>query len=243
MKKKNVLGKIGIIIPAYNEEKNIEKLINNINNHLDNPVIILVDDSSNYKTSNIIKNKKLKIKYFHRKIKSGRSSAVIFGLKKIFKNKKIKAFIEMDADFSHSPKELNRNIKYFFNQNADLLISSRYMKKSKIVNWPLSRKILSYLANKLAKLLLSIPVSDYTNGFRIYSRKACKIVITKCGKIGDGFIILSEILQEIHNANLKIKEINSIFVNRARGESSVNVKLFLISLIGLIKLFIKRIFY
>ena len=83
--------------------------------------------------------------------------------------------------------------------------------------------------------------SDYTNGFRIYSRNSCKVILNKCGRIGDGFIILSEILQEINNKKLKINEINSVFINRIRGESSVGIKTFAISLLGLLKLFIKRI--
>ena len=236
------MSNICIVIPAYNEDNNIIKLIQLIRKYL-KCYIVIIDDSENVSTSNLFKKLKLdNVLYFHRGKKLGRGSAVIFGLKKVYKNKKIKVFIEMDADLSHSPKELNRNIKYFFDKKADLLISSRYLKKSKINNWSILRKILSYLANKLARLLLSIPVSDYTNGFRIYSRNACKIIITKCGKIGDGFIILSEILQEINNAKLKITEIDSIFNNRVRGESSVNTKTFLVSLLGLIKLFLRRIF-
>ncbi len=241
MLKKIKPGEIAIIIPAYNEEENIERLIKKINFYVKKPIIVLVDDSPSFKTSDIIKNKKIKIKYYHRKIKAGRGSAVIFGLKKIIKNKKIKAFVEIDADFSHAPSEITRNLNYFFKNKLDLLISSRYLKKSKILNWPLSRRILSFLANKLAKILLSIPVSDYTNGFRIYSKNSCKVIIHKCGKIGDGFIILSEILQEINNKNLKIGEIKSVFINRTRGESSVSIKTFVVSLLGLLKLFIKRI--
>ena len=161
-------------------------------------------------------------------------------MKKVIKNKDIKTVVEMDADFSHPPKEIIRNLNYFSKNNLDLLIGSRYLRKSKIINWPVSRRILSSLSNKLSRLLLSIPVSDYTNGFRIYSIKSCEIIVNKCGNIGDGFIILSEILQEIHNKRLRIGEIETVFVNRTRGESSVNFKLVLMSLFGLIKLFIKR---
>ncbi len=237
MKNKVILKNIGIIIPAYNEEKNIEKLINNINKILDNPFIFLIDDSLSNKTSIIVKKKRLKIKYYHRKIKSGRGSAILFGLKKMIKNKRINAFIEMDADFSHNPNELKRNLKYFFYEKSDLLISSRYLKGSKIINWPKSRKILSKLSNNLAKFLLKVPVSDYTNGYRIYSKRAAKLISKKCGNIGDGFIVLSEILMVIDFKKYKINEIKTIFVNRIRGESTVNIKLILQSIIGLFKLF------
>ncbi len=231
---------IAVIIPAYNESKNINKLILKINFYLNKPNIFVVDDSPNFETAAIIKKKKIRINYFHRKKKSGRGSAVIFALKKIVKKRNINTVIEMDADFSHPPKEIRRNLNFFLKNNLDLLIGSRYLKKSKIINWPLSRKILSYLSNKLARLLLSIDVTDYTNGFRIYSLKSCKIITKRCGKIGDGFIILSEILQEINNEDLKIDEIQTVFVNRSRGESTVSLKLIIMSLIGLFKLFIKR---
>ena len=231
---------VAIIIPTYNEEKNIERLIKNIKHHVGNVLIIVVDDSDNNKTSLIIKKKKLGILYFNRGKKAGRGSAILFGLKKILVNKKIKVFIEMDADFSHNPAELKRNINFFLNNSLDLLIGSRYLKKSKIINWSLTRRIFSFLANFSAKILLQIPITDFTNGYRIYSRRSVKKIIKSCGKIGDGFIILSEILVQLYLNNFKIDEIHSKFVNRVRGESSINFKLILESFVGLIKIYIKK---
>ena len=235
-----MVNQIAIIIPTYNEEKNIERLIKNIKLYVGNVLIIVVDDSSNNKISTIIKKKKLDILYFNRGKKAGRGSAVIFGLKKLLTKKKIKAFIEMDADFSHDPAELKRNINFFFNNSLDLLIGSRYLKRSKIINWSLSRRIFSFLANFLARNLLQIPITDFTNGFRIYSRRSAKKIINNCGKIGDGFIVLSEILVVLYLNNFKISEIHSKFVNRVRGESSINFKLILQSFIGLIKIYLKK---
>ena len=100
-----------------------------------------------------------------------------------------------------------------------------------------SRRIFSKLSNILAKSILKINVTDYTNGFRIYSKEATKLIVKKCGKIGDGFIVLSEILLILNINKFKINEVSSIFVNRIRGESSVNLKLIIQSFIGLIKLF------
>ena len=134
-----------------------------------------------------------------------------------------------------------KNIKLFKNQKSDLLISSRYLPKSKIFHWSLSRRIFSKLSNILARIILNIKVSDYTNGFRIYSKNATKLIVKKCGKIGDGFIVLSEILLILDINKFKINEVSSIFINRVRGESSVNLKLIIQSFMGLIKLFfIKR---
>ena len=170
----------------------------------------------------------------------GRGSAVLYGIKKAILIKKYNIFIEMDADFSHNPKELIKNINYFKKNNADLLISSRYLKNSRIINWPLSRKIFSYLSNYLTRIFLQLPISDYTNGFRIYSKRAALKIVKDCGKIGDGFIILSEILLVLHFSRYRIFETSTTFVNRVRGESTVDLKLIFSSLIGLFKLFFNK---
>ena len=236
-----MINNICIVIPAYNEHRNIKRLIKTIKNKI-NCYIVVVDDSENFKTNELFKNiKNKKILYFHRKKKLGRGSAVIFGFKKIIKKKNIECFIEMDADFSHNPAELKKNIKIFFKKNLDLLIGSRYLAGSKIINWPISRKILSKLSNMLARFLLGAPVNDYTNGYRFYSKRAVKTVISKCNKLGGGFIILSEIILVLFKKKYKISEIESIFKNRVRGESSVNLRLVFQSLIGLLKLYLLKI--
>ena len=230
---------VGIVVPAYNEKENILKLIKGIRKYLD-CIIIIVDDSNNNDTQKIlIKNKIKDIKYFNRGKKSGRGSAVLFGFKKLIKlKKKINCLIEMDADLSHSPTELKRNIHYFYKNSLDLLIGSRYLKGSSIINWPVSRKILSKMSNILARMLLGVPVKDYTNGYRFYSLKAAKKILLKCNKTGGGFIILSEIILILWKSGFKISEIKTIFRNRTRGESSVNLSLIAQSLIGLFKLYL-----
>ena len=193
---------IGIIIPTYNEKENIFKLTNKLLKLYPNSRIFIVDDTKNYNLKKyFIKNKK--INYIFRKNKKGRGSAVIDGFKKAIKNRKIKVFIEMDADFSHKPEEIKKNLKTFKINKLDLLVSSRYLSDSKIYNWSIQRRIFSLLANLLAKILLNVGVSDYTNGYRMYSKKALNIVISKCGNIGDGFIVLSEILLQLKMNNLK----------------------------------------
>jgi glycosyltransferase involved in cell wall biosynthesis len=230
---------IAIIIPAYNESDNIKNLIKKIRQNI-KPQIIVVDDSNNNLTKNILKKIKTNIIYIKRNKKLGRGSAVLEGLKNSLKKKEVEIFIEMDADLSHPPNELRRNIRFFNEKNLDLLIGSRYLKESQIINWPASRRIFSKLANYLARFLLKIPCTDYTNGYRIYSRSAAKKIVQKCGKIGDGFIILSEILLVLYKNNFRIGEIKTKFVNRSRGESSANLKLIIASLVGLIKIFLKR---
>ena len=199
---------IGIVIPCYNEEKNILKLIKQLKNKIKKDHrIVVIDDSKN--------NLKIKIKkvlYIHRKKKLGRGSAVLVGLKTLLNKKKIKYFIEMDADFSHSPNEINSNLKFFNKKKLDLLISSRYLKKSKILNWSMTRRILSRLSNILIRFLLRIPVNDFSNGFRIYSRRAVNKIIQKCGKTDSNFIILSEIIMFLYYNNFKILETKTTFI-------------------------------
>lgn len=231
---------INIIIPTFNEDENIISLLKDIKKNIPTASISIVDDSKNNNMKKILKKNNFdkKIKYFHRINSRGRGSAVLYGFKQLLKKKSNQIFIEMDADFSHKPSELKQNIRLFKKKKFDLLIASRYLPKSRIVNWPLSRKIFSKLSNILAKAILNIDVKDYTNGFRIYSKKATYLITKKCGKIGDGFIVLSEILLVLNINKLKIHEVSTVFVNRKRGESSVNLRLVLQSFIGLIKLFL-----
>tara|TARA_Y100001936_G_C15916861_1_gene581736 strand:- start:57 stop:776 length:720 start_codon:yes stop_codon:yes gene_type:complete len=231
---------IAIIIPTYNEKENIFKLSKKLLKLHPNSIIFIIDDTKEYNLKDYFKKNK-KINYFYRKNKKGRGSAVIEGLKLALKNKKIKVFVEMDADFSHRPEELKANLNSFNKKKLDLLISSRYKNNSKIYNWSVQRRIFSSLANFLAKIILNVGVTDYTNGYRIYSKKASKIITSKCGKIGDGFIVLSEILLQLKMNNLKISDTSSIFINRKRGESSVNFNLILQSFFGLIKLYFIKI--
>ena len=230
--------KIGFVLPCYNEYENIFILIEQIKKIFNNYLIIVVDDSSNDK----IKKKILKyknIKYFKRKSKSGRGSAVIFGMRNMMKEKNIDLIVEMDTDLSSHPKELPKNIKLFKKEKLDLLIMSRYLKGSKIINWPLRRRVFSFLSNKLTNFLLKVKVSDYTMGYRIYSMKAIVQVTKNCGKVGSGFIVLSEILAELHYNNFKIRDTKTTFINREKGDSTVGLKLIYESLIGVFKIYFK----
>ncbi len=231
---------ICIIIPTYNEKENIFKLIDNINKLKLRAKIIIVDDSKRKLLS--LKRKK-NVKYIYRGKKLGRGSAVLFGLKNQIKNISNKVFIEMDADFSHNPNELKRNLKYFRKKKLNFLISSRYLKNSKIINWPFSRHLLSKFSNILARFLLGVPIRDYTNGYRIYDRLSAKHILKNCSPKSGGFIVLSEIALELYKNQFKIGEINTIFVNRIRGDSKASINEIINAFFGIWKIFIlKRLF-
>ncbi len=233
---------ISFIIPTYKEEDNILELLNKIEiNCSKNNIsfkIFIIDDSPTKKIQDVIKNFDFKINYIFRGKKLGRGSAVLEGIKSALSSEFTDIIIEMDADLSHDPSELNSGITKFLFNKCDMLIASRYHKNSQIINWPLSRKILSLLSNLLARFFLKIPVSDYTNGFRYYSKESATHIIKNCGNIGDGFIVLSEILLELYCNKFSICEIDTIFRNRKRGDSNVNFKLIFNSLLGLFKLYL-----
>jgi len=231
--------KVGFVLPAYNEHENIFELLKQIDLVFNNKVILIIDDSNNNKIKDKIYLKK-DLQYFKRTSKLGRGSAVLSGLKTLLKNEEINFFVEMCTDLADDPKELPDNIKYFLENKLDLLVMSRYLKGSKIINWTIKRKLFSFLANKFAKSLLKVPVSDYTNGYRIYSKKAAAQVVKNCGKISYDFIALSETLVELYIDNLRIGEIKTTFTNREKGESTMNLKLILDSFFGLLKLYINR---
>ncbi len=228
---------ICIVIPSFNENENINLLLDEIHKiDLKDFNVVVVDDSKE-SFQNQIRFVNERIYYIHRGKKLGRGSAILHGISHMINlDKNIELFVEMDADMSHHPNELLRNIDFFKKKNLDLLISSRYQKKSKIINWPISRKILSYLSNKLSNWILRVPISDYTNGYRIYSFNAAKFIINNCGKIGDGYIVLSEILIQLYYNKFTISEIDTLFVNRVRGSSNVNFNEILNSLVGLYKI-------
>lgn len=228
-----------IVIPTYNEKNNIKILLNKIFSVLKDIKVLIIDDTPNQELkSEIVEFSN--VTYIHRENKKGRGSAVLTGMSHALQNYDFTYLIEMDADLSHNPNEIIENLNFCFKNKTDLLVSSRYLKHSKIINWPLKRKILSYLANFLAKNILKVPVQDYTNGFRIYSKKSTEHVVKNCGKAGDGFIILSEILVHLYYNGYNIKERPTVFVDRVRGNSNVNLREIFRSLLGLFKIFILK---
>ncbi len=215
---------VAVIVPTYNEANNIKKLIEEILKRLrKDDKVIIVDDNSPDGTAKAAKSlsKNLKNLYvIKRKGKGGRGSAVFEGFK-MAKGFKCDYYIEMDADFSHKPEDITRLI-YSIKKNKDIIIGSRYLKGSKIIGWPSQRKIFSKLANIYAKAILSVPISDYTNGFRIYSKRAVDFLLER-ELISTGYILLSETAYLLYKAKYVFDEIPIEFINRERGQSNTNL--------------------
>lgn len=215
---------VNIVIPTYNEKENIKSLISKVRKILPLSYITVVDDNSPDGTARevvLMAKHDKKIKIIKRFGKGGRGSAVITGFKEGLKNKKIDYFIEMDADFSHNPDELKKITSV--GKKYDVVLAARYLPGSRIINWPTQRRMFSFFANKFAKFMLGVPIVDYTNGYRGYTRQVLQTI--KLSSIGEkGYSVLMEMIYLIHKHNFKIKQIPSIFVNRKRGHSNTTLK-------------------
>jgi len=229
-----------IIIPAYNEGKNLIELLKKIKSENENWSIIIVDDSENFETNKLIENyKEKKIHYIKRNIKMGRGSAVRFGFEYSKKNK-FDYILEMDADLSHNPSEIKLLLNKLIIKKYDLVIGSRYLKNSKIIGWPIKRRIFSKLSNFFAKFLFGFGLTDYTNGFRVYNAGAINELI-KYPIENNGFMYLTETFTILKKKNFKISEHATIFTNRKKGSSSLRLSEILRSFVGIIKLKLKRL--
>ena len=226
-----------VVLPSYNESLNINDLIDKILLQSEHNYIVVIDDNSPDNTIEIIKrflenkNYVSRVHLIKRPNKLGRGSAVLEGLKWGYNNiNNIDLFIEMDCDFSHSPDEIYKGKKLI--NNYDFVIGARYP-NGKIINWPIKRKVFSFIANQLIRFLIDKKISDYTNGFRFYSKNSIKYLLSK--KItSSGYICLSEIAAILLKANFTTTSFPIVFNNRIRGKSNVNLKEIIFSLISIL---------
>lgn len=226
-----------VVIPTYNEALNIKNLIGAIRKVAGKAnKIIVVDDSTSDNTGEVVKHiarKDKNVFLIERKVKKGRGSAVFDGFR--FAQKfNPSYFIEMDADFSHDPQAIPKLLVQI-KKGSDVVIGSRYLAQSEILNWPLSRKIFSRFSNLYAKLLLGVPISDFTNGYRIYNGKSVKFLLNQNLK-STGYIMLSETAYKLKKAKFKFDEIPITFINRKRGKSSTNFSEIKNAFVGILKI-------
>ncbi|MBO97871.1 MAG: dolichyl-phosphate beta-D-mannosyltransferase [Flavobacteriales bacterium] len=229
-----------IIIPTYNEKENIEKIINAIFSLEKDFHILIIDDGSPDGTAKIVKrlqkkyNKNLFLE--ERKGKLGLGTAYIHGFKWALR-KTYEYIFEMDADFSHNPKDLIR----LYKADSDLAIGSRYIKGVNIVNWPMSRLLMSFFASKYVKLITGMPVHDSTAGFKCYKRKVLETIqFDKLQFVGYAFQI--EMKFKTWKYNFKITEVPVIFTDRTEGTSKMSGGIFFEAFIGVIQMKIKSYF-
>ena len=216
---------IAVVIPSYNEVKNIGILIKGIFKELPGVKIIIVDDSSkseNEKLKLMVKSKG-RVVLISRLKKGGRGSAVLEGFREVLKDKATEYVFEMDSDLAHDPKEMGRFIKKKNEGTCDFIIGSRYLPGGKIINIAPNRTIMSRLINKFLYYWLGIHLSDHTSGFRLYSRRAVEFLV-KAKLKAKGFIALSESAYKLYLAGFKVKEVPITWNFRIYGKSTVNGK-------------------
>ena len=230
-----------VIIPTYNEKENIENIIRAIFALEKAFDILIVDDNSPDGTHTIVQ--KLQTEFPNklfleiRKEKSGLGTAYIHGFNWALA-KKYEYIIEMDADFSHNPKDLIRLYKACAEEGADVSIGSRYSKGVNVVNWSIKRVLLSYFASRYVRIITGIPVHDTTAGFVCYKRKVLETInLKKIKFVGYAFQI--EMKFKAWKHGFKIKEVSVIFTDRTLGESKMNGSIVGEALFGVIKMRLK----
>jgi len=232
-----------VIIPTYNEKENIENIIRVTFSQKKSFDILVVDDNSPDGTFEIVKSlqkeypKSLFLEI--RENKTGLGAAYIHGFKWAIE-KEYDYIIEMDADFSHNPKDLVRLYDACVKNGADVSIGSRYSKGVNVVNWPMNRVLLSYFASKYVHFVTRLPLHDSTAGFVCYSSKVLeKIKLDKIKFVGYAFQIEMKYKAWKHGFN--IQEVSVIFTDRTLGESKMSKTIITEAIFGIIKMRFSRL--
>lgn len=228
-----------VIIPTYNEKENIENIIRAVLGLDINVNILIIDDGSPDGTADIVKRLQKeefadRLFIVERSGKLGLGTAYITGFKWAIEHKYDYIF-EMDADFSHDPKDLPRLLKACREDGYDVAIGSRYISGVNVVNWPMGRVIMSYYASKYVQLVTGVKIKDTTAGFKCYRRQVLETI--ELDKIRfKGYAFQIEMKFTAYKCGFKIKEVPVIFVNRELGTSKMSGGIFSEALFGVIRL-------
>ena len=225
-----------IIIPTYNEKENVGKMIDVILDLEGQFHVLFVDDNSPDGTADIIKSRiksEPRVHLEQREGKMGLGTAYIHGFKWAIENNYNYVF-EMDCDFSHNPKDINR-LYFELENNCDVAIGSRYCKGGKVENWPLKRILMSYFASVYVRMILLISIKDTTAGFKGYRIDVLKkIQLDHVYFKGYAFQICMKYAAIKHG--FKIKEIPITFVDRLAGVSKMSTGIFKEAFFGVWKM-------
>lgn len=233
-----------VIIPTYNEAENAAAIIDAVLSLPHRMDVLIVDDGSPDGTAAIVKGKMDehpgRVHIIERKGKLGLGTAYIAGFKWAIANKYDYIF-EMDADFSHNPQDLQRLYAACHDEGADVSIGSRYITGVNVVNWPMSRVLMSYFASKYVQLITRLPIHDTTAGFVCYRRKVLETI--ELDKIRfKGYAFQIEMKFTASMLGFKVVEVPIIFTNRVLGVSKMNSGIFSEAVFGVIKLKLSSLF-
>lgn len=213
-----------VIVPTYNEAENIRELVPRILEQDPGVEILIVDDNSTDGTGALVdelRNTEPRLHVLHRPKKLGLGTAYVAGFRYALEHNYDLVF-EMDADFSHDPDSIPAFLDAV--KDADLVLGSRYLNGVTVVNWPLSRLILSYGANVYTRVITGMPLKDATGGFKCFRRTTLeRINLDRVRSDGYGFQIEMNFIA--WRKGLRIKEIPILFVDRRVGISKMNRKI------------------
>ena len=217
-----------IIIPTYNEIENIFKIIPAVLSKDDNFEVLIIDDGSPDGTADAVKQMQKsypdRLHLIQRSGKLGLGTAYVTGFKWALERDYSHIF-EMDADFSHNPDDLPRLLGECTEKGADMSVGSRYCNGINVVNWPLTRILISYCASIYVRTVLGFKIYDSTAGFVCYSRRVLETIDLDAVKMkGYGFQI--ELKYTAHKIGFRIGEVPVIFVNRQEGTSKMSGSIF-----------------
>lgn len=227
-----------VTIPTYNEADNIRDIIHAVFGLEQEFHLLIVDDGSPDGTGDIVVE--LQSEYpdnlhlIRRTGKNGLGTAYIAAFRWALERDYTHVF-EMDADFSHDPKDLPRLLEACTEYGADLAIGSRYVKGVNVVNWPMSRVLLSYFASKYVRTVTGLPVADSTAGFKCYRREVLETIdLNKIRFVGYAFQI--EMKFTAWKCGFEIAEVPVIFTERKYGESKMSRGIFTEAIFGVISM-------
>ena len=230
-----------VIIPTFNEMENIPKLIPDVLSKDEGIEILVVDDSSPDGTAAYVEKlmqNNDRIHLIKRDYKMGLGTAYIAGFKYALE-RSFDYIFEMDADFSHDPNEIVNFLSEI--NNYDLVLGSRYISGVNVINWPMSRLILSYSANIYTKIITGLHIKDATGGFKCFRREVLEAINLDEIK-SNGYAFQIEMTFKAWKKGFKIKEIPITFVDRVKGTSKMSKKIVREAVIRVWKLRIRSMF-
>ncbi len=210
-----------VIIPTYNELNNVKKLVPELLILYDDLDILIVDDNSPDGTGKYIEKlskENQRVKLIEREGKLGLGTAYVAGYKYMLKNGYDVAF-QMDADYSHDPREIANFRKYL--DEYDLIIGSRYIEGVNVINWPMQRLLLSYFANQYTRIITGLPLQDSTGGFKCFKRKVLEAINLDEIK-SNGYAFQIEMNYKAWKKGFNLKEVSIIFMDRVTGTSKMS---------------------
>lgn len=233
-----------VIIPTYNEIENIESIVRAVLSQHKPFHVLIIDDNSPDHTADRVRllQEEFEGRLFLevRKKKSGLGTAYVHGFKWALRHNYDFIF-EMDADFSHNPEDLEKLYNACHFGNADLAIGSRYVTGVNVVNWPLSRVLMSYFASVYVRIITGMQIHDATAGFVCYKKEVLeKIGLDRIKFVGYAFQI--EMKYRTFSKDFKISEVPIIFTDRTKGVSKMSNSIIVEAVFGVISLRIKKLF-